>query len=1730
MALLKTFNELYVKDITTGYDSGEFSEFSFGTIKNFLELDGFSTAIFAEEETLYWTTLMDNYSVFHLPQTQFYIYKGGNGYEDQEYANCFGLDPWFINPVVLYYTQSNNWHPKDTAWRNKKLRSHALLDLIATSSVSEEVANRLMREPNLNNSLGLKLLKSHLITPKFKASHENYYDCYDLIEDFKSLFPKFTFSEEMIFSFESQTRRNEDAWTPILTQCLDGSVEAMHGVLFSNLLDLPFSQSGGSNVFEQFMTKYESQLTQLSKMNLKQIYKLINTPTSQIFDLKVNIDFTALRACIEDILKTVCASISSMIELVKESIICLVICLIIGFCICFSAFKGTSVAIGICLAILALYLRRDIADNVRSVLVNQTETIPESQSCDISSFACLFKIFSLVCFKAPSLTKLDKAMKTIANLPRFISGIETISNLIINAFQYAEKYFYKYVLKTEVPISEISPLATFMRNVIDLYDKYNRGLLIYDDINYNVVMSYYKDGNSLLASPMFKNESHNVVRTLNLLQTIMTEFRNRGFTHSSVRNPPVIIYMSGETGMGKSTISYPLAVDVLKKISSDVKDLKQNWKKCIYTRNVEQEFWDGYTGQLVCVYDDFSQRKDTASNPNSELFEIIRCANNFPFPLHMANLVDKQNTFFSSKVLLCTSNIAPKNLKPESLNYSDALLRRFDLNIEIKLKEGITTEELQKKKTFDPTVYLFDLFDIKQNFIRTLTYDDLVDQVVSIYNTRAGFVDSIAKYIESRFEEEEPQSQCISCSLKSVPFIKNFFITRDVFYDAVEADEETIERHNRLLEERRKNESLYNIVVENFKYESQLWKEKWQHIVANYPFIRYVKIAALVTGLLAAGLGISSLFMAKKEHKNRVTFIESDHIGVESGEKVATRQQLRAESNEKVQVRPNVKTESIESRPETILVDGQPIDQIPESQGVYDINASEILGKVLKKNLYGMYLGNMRLGHGIFIKGNVIMYPTHFKPVIEKEIKEDSATVLSFKSPFVNRPVWTMFAKDFILESKSFTNNSFTTDISMCSIKEAWTHSDLTSSFVSKDEVSSIIGSPAMMPLVMCDSVHDNPFAIIKFTDAQSALRIKENLTIRDPTDTIIKLRSGWEYQLDTTKGDCGAPLILRNPRVKGKICGMHIAGLTDGRGYSSPITQEFITKALSQFDPEDLTTIIYRTEIESQCGVDMSWFDGKPFSLDDKLPIPGEFARLGKARAIPSPSKSQITPSVIHNKLTEPKTKTSLLFATKINGEVWNPMHYRMLKYGRKNSPIDHDLIDSSYVALKQDLTSLVRKKLFNLNEYKSCYDFETAMKGIDGEETINSIKRKSSPGFPWVFKTKGVGKRDFFGEDGDFDFSSPLCQELRQEVDLIIDDAKKGIRHTHVFTDLLKDERKPAHKFMNTRAFSGCPLEYLAVCKMYFQGAVSILTKLKNESHISVGTNVYSRDWDFMVRYLRRYSDNCVAGDFEGFDSSQMVYILRRAGKILNDISKLLPDYDPEHDRIRDVLLQSLWHSVHLNGSDVVMWGHALPSGHYLTAIINSIYVSLLFSSAFVLANEEENRKNGVYVGRRILACRFFQDCGLVAYGDDHICSVPDKYLSFFNQYTLESLFAKLGIGYTSEDKEEFSASFRHFTEVSYLKRKIVLDESRQRYVAPLTLDTVLETPMWIHRSDDPVEAMKCNMEFSLRELSLHSEEVWNEWAPKMHELLLEHGCTTIFLDYQDTRTFVLDPELNA
>ena len=415
-----------------------------------------------------------------------------------------------------------------------------------------------------------------------------------------------------------------------------------------------------------------------------------------------------------------------------------------------------------------------------------------------------------------------------------------------------------------------------------------------------------------------------------------------------------------------------------------------------------------------------------------------------------------------------------------------------------------------------------------------------------------------------------------------------------------------------------------------------------------------------------------------------------------------------------------------------------------------------------------------------------------------------------------------------------------------------------------------------------------------------------------------------------------------------------------------------------------------------------------------------------------------------------------------------------------------------------------------------KSVYTFEEAVSGIDEESFVNSVKRKSSPGYPFVLENEWNSKEKIFGKGPEFDTSSEQAVLLRHQVEEIVSAARSGVRQRHVFVDTLKDERKPIAKAHKTRMFSACPLDYLIACKMYFGGVVSVLQKSRNMCGISVGTNVYSYDWTIIANTLQSKSPHMIAGDFEGFDSSQMQLLLRAAGRVLLNVSREVLGSTEEDLLIMQVLLESLLNSVHLNKNCLYMWLKGLPSGHFLTALINSVFVLISFNCVWQLCFD-------VNVAR---AFEFFDVCGIVAYGDDHIVSVPKWATDMFNQKTLVDLFKRIGLSYTLEDKDAvIDAPYRSLNEVSYLKRKFLWDDETCMYLAPLSLDTILETPMWVKKCADVNLQTTTELENSLKELSLHPQYVWDSHIESFKHCSKFLGSFSPFLNREFARSFVLN-----
>lgn len=238
------------------------------------------------------------------------------------------------------------------------------------------------------------------------------------------------------------------------------------------------------------------------------------------------------------------------------------------------------------------------------------------------------------------------------------------------------------------------------------------------------------------------------------------------------RTQPVVIWTFGDSGVGKSGMSWPLAIDLNNDFVTSPQEASE-FSKHIYMRNVEQEFWDNYQRQNIVIYDDFGQRKDSTGNPNEEFMELIRMANIAPYPLHMAHLEDKRKTRFTSKVILLSSNKFDQVIN--SLTFPDAFRRRVDLcarvtNVEGFTKMGYSAQEgkvvprLDKKKVKEVTgeiistdVYEIELIDPESGAVieTGLNYDEFLERALDktreAFNSSKELNDFLEKYAERRF-------------------------------------------------------------------------------------------------------------------------------------------------------------------------------------------------------------------------------------------------------------------------------------------------------------------------------------------------------------------------------------------------------------------------------------------------------------------------------------------------------------------------------------------------------------------------------------------------------------------------------------------------------------------------------------------------------------------------------------------------------------------------------------------------------------------------------------------------------------------------------------------------------------------------------------------------------------------------------------------------------------------
>jgi len=213
---------------------------------------------------------------------------------------------------------------------------------------------------------------------------------------------------------------------------------------------------------------------------------------------------------------------------------------------------------------------------------------------------------------------------------------------------------------------------------------------------------------------------------------IMQEVYKSNVLGNAYRMRPVTLFLVGDSSVGKTALTYPLGIDMLREFGYLTSEMLEKdpdaFTKFFYSRNTKQEFWDGYNGNHhVVIYDDAFQARDSASTPNEELTEIIHTVNNFPMNLHMADLKDKANTTFVGKGMIFTSN--DTSMKFQSITSNEAIYNRLDLSYRVFVKQeyrvvenGTITEKIDLRKAraegghvFNMDIYEFQEFKLGNN-------------------------------------------------------------------------------------------------------------------------------------------------------------------------------------------------------------------------------------------------------------------------------------------------------------------------------------------------------------------------------------------------------------------------------------------------------------------------------------------------------------------------------------------------------------------------------------------------------------------------------------------------------------------------------------------------------------------------------------------------------------------------------------------------------------------------------------------------------------------------------------------------------------------------------------------------------------------------------------------------------------------------------------------------------
>jgi hypothetical protein len=370
---------------------------------------------------------------------------------------------------------------------------------------------------------------------------------------------------------------------------------------------------------------------------------------------------------------------------------------------------------------------------------------------------------------------------------------------------------------------------------------------------------------------------------------------------------------------------------------------------------------------------------------------------------------------------------------------------------------------------------------------------------------------------------------------------------------------------------------------------------------------------------------------------------------------------------------------------------------------------------------------------------------------------------------------------------------------------------------------------------------------------------------------------------------------------------------------------------------------------------------------------------------------------------------------------------------------------------------------------------------------EALDKADLSTSSGYP--YQALGQTKKHFVWktETGVLR-AGPRATELRDKVQDNLAQLRSSGVPMWVYQDVMKVERRKFSKNRQPRLVSGAPFDAAITGCMLFGAFSDFMCETTLDNETMIGFDPYTQATGFVERFMRFGPlKNIACLDYTGFDTDHGPIMVMLAIDVIN----YWYDDEPANQRARVAYGQSIAHSYHIRGSVLELWPGSMPSGNYLTTIINCLINLINLRWVFYRVNDNQ-----------ISCLPHFRDHVVVeVLGDDNAVAVSPDYIDKMSEAQIAKYVGELGYRATSASKDKPLAT--EMTTIDHLellkrtpRREPLLDG---RYVLPLNIDTVLEIPLWTKR-DKYTEVACTNLDTALHELSLHGQEVWDLHTPKM------------------------------